>query len=592
MSDVAPITLPPETVRAGRMLGQSRWMRWASIGVVVALAAGLWTGRWQGTIDLRFDASVYYLLGTSLAKGEGYRISSEPGAPEGVQYPPLLPVIVAAHQRALGTTDPSVVGPVLRRTFAGLYIAYGLAVLALARACLPPLVALLAAVLCLAHINSVIYSDMLFTELPFGVVAVAFAGVLGTARLDSRPRLRGTLAFALAAAGFLLRTAGLALLLAWVGEAVVRRRWRAALLRGLFALLPFAGWQAHVWRVRHSAGYEHGAYAYQRAPYQFYNVTYRENMTLANPFRPEFGRTKARTIVRRVGTNLLLLPMGVAEAITARHGFWRGLMRGPVETAATQRAWANRFTRFPLFLVSAIMALGLLALWRQRRRAFVLFALVSVAMVCTTPWPQQQARYLSPLAPFLAIAAGVGAIAIDDWLRTRRATPVLRLGRLVLPGVAVVAVAAQAYALQIVYGDQHKQASLVEAEQSPASRLFYYDARWVAWERAVHWVQRAAAPTDVVITAAPHLCYLSTGLHAVFPPMERDPARAGALMASVPARWVIVDEFEFLDITRRYALPAVLSNPAQWRLVHTEGGVKIFRRVDATGTPAPSPLRS
>src|SRR5690242_20112397 len=63
--------------------------------VVVALVVILWAPRLSGPIDLRWDAGVYYILGTSLVQGHGYRILSEPGAPEAIQYPPLLPAFVA-----------------------------------------------------------------------------------------------------------------------------------------------------------------------------------------------------------------------------------------------------------------------------------------------------------------------------------------------------------------------------------------------------------------------------------------------------------------------------------------------------------------
>ncbi len=59
-------------------------------------------------------ARVYYVLGTSLAEGKGYRLLNEPGEIQANQYPPLLPLIIAAHQIVLGTSDPHVVGPWLR----------------------------------------------------------------------------------------------------------------------------------------------------------------------------------------------------------------------------------------------------------------------------------------------------------------------------------------------------------------------------------------------------------------------------------------------------------------------------------------------
>src|SRR5262245_41801643 len=75
--------------------------RWWGQSVVVAIALLLWISRLSGPLDLRWDGGVYYLLGSSLAQGHGYRIASEPGAPQGVQYPPLLPAVVALHEWAL-----------------------------------------------------------------------------------------------------------------------------------------------------------------------------------------------------------------------------------------------------------------------------------------------------------------------------------------------------------------------------------------------------------------------------------------------------------------------------------------------------------
>jgi hypothetical protein len=49
----------------------------------------LWIPRWAGPLDLRWDGAVYYVLGTSIAEGKGYRLLHEPGEIEAIQYPPL-----------------------------------------------------------------------------------------------------------------------------------------------------------------------------------------------------------------------------------------------------------------------------------------------------------------------------------------------------------------------------------------------------------------------------------------------------------------------------------------------------------------------
>src|SRR5436190_2449711 len=299
---------------------------WAE-AVIVAFALLLWAPRLTGPIDLRWDAGVYYVLGTSLANGDGYRILSEPGSPEALEYPPLLPAFVALHQRALGTTNPAVVGPWLRRSYVALFIAFALAVLALARKYLRPRLALVAATLCLLQIMTIFLSDLLFAEVPFALVSVLFVLVTPSGLPPSRPWLRETAAFVLAAAGFLLRTAGIALFAAWVIEALARGRWRLALMRGVLALVPIALWQAHVERVRTSDEYIHPTYEYQRARYQNYNVTYSENVRLLNPFRPERGLIDATALVERVKTNFGKMPTALGGAVSTNFGYWGMFLR-------------------------------------------------------------------------------------------------------------------------------------------------------------------------------------------------------------------------------------------------------------------------
>ena len=95
--------------------------------------------------------------------------------------------------------------------------------------------------------------------------------------------------------------------------------------------------------------------------------------------------------------------------------------------------------------------------------------------------------------------------------------------------------------------------------------------------------RRARAPDAIVATSSPHLCYLLTGRRAVLPPMEIDPAHARRLLEAVPVSYVIVDEFSYpIDSSRRYALPAVESHPASWRVVHAIDGTRIYEHTAGT----------
>jgi hypothetical protein len=547
---------------------------------MIALALLLWAPRFSGPIDLRWDAGVYYLLGTSLAKGEGYRIASEPGSPEALQYPPLLPALIALHQWALATTDPSIVAPWLRSSYVALFVVYSLVVLALAKRHLSPGFALAATALCMLHIMTIFLSDLLFAELPFAVVSVLFALVASSRVPTSRPWAREMASFALAGAGFLLRTMGVALLAAWVMEALIRRRWRLATGRAALAVLPIVLWQAHVERVRTTDEYRHPAYAYQRAAYQYYNVSYAENVDLIDPFRPEMGRLDRGALAIRVMTNLARMPAVLGEAAIATKPYWQLALERTNRLFGQHLLPVGIVTVLTLGFGTFVLA-GLVILARRGAWLVVFIILGSVGLVCTTPWPAQFTRYLAPLAPFLTIAAVSALSWINATLRVRKLRWATPLGRMALASVLLLAFLVQAYSAQWTFRrHQDAEACSFDPRRSSAgaARFFFHDRTWQAWEQAVAWIDAHAPPDAIVATTSPHLCYLLTGRRAILPPMEIDPAHARRLLEAVPVSYVIVDELEFADMSRRYALPAVENHPAGWRLVHEIDNTRIYER--------------
>ena len=83
-----------------------RYMRDGAVLVLLcAFVILCWLPRLKGPIDLRWDGGAYYILGSSLAQGKGYRLLNEPGDMQTTLHSPLLPIIVAVHQRLLGTSD-------------------------------------------------------------------------------------------------------------------------------------------------------------------------------------------------------------------------------------------------------------------------------------------------------------------------------------------------------------------------------------------------------------------------------------------------------------------------------------------------------
>ena len=539
--------------------------------IVVAVAVILWIPRLSGPIDLRWDGSVYYVLGTSLSTGAGYRIISEPGCPEALQYPPLLPGIIAMYQRVFHSTDPAIVGPPLRISYAALFVTYGVLVFALATRYLVAPLALVATLVCLLHHSMIFFSDILCAELPFAVITVALAFAM-TRGGCSRPRRRELVLLGLATVGFALRTAGIALFAALILEPLARRRWALASIRAAIAIVPIAVWQLYIEGVRSSAEYRHPAYEYQRAPYLFYNVSYAENASLVDPNRPELGRASAGTMITRSLNNLPRVGEAIGESVTAYDFYWR------LAFSQLQRCLFKREV-IPVGLVSlaiimfAILTfLGFIILIVQNDWRLVSIGVASIALVCATPWAFQFERYLAPMGAILTIAMVVAVSELPRILLSRRSTRLVVLFQrwLFVPlfgGVLLL----QAYTLWKIFQERSRNGAMYVATPGVvAPHFFSHDQVWFGWEEAVAWL-KANAPSDAIIaTSASHLCYLYTGRKGVAPPVEHNPSRTRRLLESVPVSYVIVD--------RSCDLPAIETGSQAWQLVKQFHGTRLYVR--------------
>lgn len=540
------------------------------------LAFALWVPRLEGPIDLRYDSGVYYLLGTSIAQGKGYRILSEPGEPVGVQYPPALPAFVAVHQWVLGTDDPITVGSALRISFCVLSVFYTLAVYVMARQWIGPLASGLGSLLCTMYFGSYYYSDMLFTDVPCGLAAVLFVICLRWAS----PLGRGVTTTALAWLAFLLRTAGIALLAAWVGEALLRRQWKSAGIRAGLAAVPFVLWQGHVMLTERSEAYQNPAYEYQRADYMFYNVSYANNAKLIDPFQPELGYASNAELLSRVSTNLLTMPTGLGESAS-----------GPIRILGLSNNVLHKFTgrRVPepllyamILLATGLIMLGVVRLARQQQWVIPLYVMASIALICLTPWPGQFSRYLTPVTPLLTVLLAIGASWLwscaRDSSRWYLSYPVYT----VVGVTAISIVASQFAAAAAMYKWQTERVSVIYRGREVNTQRFYYGQDWHSFEKIVAWIGEHAGPEDLVATASPHKLYLSTGVKSIMPPFEADPVKADRQLREAGVTYIVLDDFGFVDISPRYAKPAIEQHSEHWELVYTVPAkdMQVYRRVD------------
>ncbi len=282
---------------------------------MVALAIGVWLPRLRGPIDLRWDAGVYYTLGTSLAENKGYRLLNEPGEIKATQYPPLLPAWIAAHQLVLGTSDPTVVGRALRLSFLLLFVGYIAAVYILARGFLPVEHAFGVTLVCLFNFYTSFLSDLCFPEVGFALATV----ILLVVHLRGG-RFSSFLAALCGVAAYALRSVGVCLLAAWAVDGLLKRQYTRALLRLALLVGVVGSWQLYIHSVETEPTYLRPAYAYQRADYLFYNVSYSRNISLTRSFP-----SRIRPFVDHGGSGPLV---GEHEAVARPAG--RGGDFGPI----------------------------------------------------------------------------------------------------------------------------------------------------------------------------------------------------------------------------------------------------------------------
>ncbi len=324
------------------------------------------------------DSAHYVMLGDALAAGHGYVEAEQPDRPRHTLYPPLLPALLAVAR----TVEP--MGYRLGHWLivaSALVAAAGLFFLVREWAGAP--IAVVAALLFTSLPVVVRALVPILSELPFAALVI---WSLVCWQRHERVNTMAPLAAAvlLAALAFLMRSAGLALILVLI----VGLAWRAFarhelrkrnLVMALVLVVPVVGWQ--LWTA--TGGGERAGY--------FKQLSYKD------PYQPSLGTVDAADLVERASNR------AVFYAKVVRECFGEGLVdRAP------------EFVAIAGWLAAALAILGLLGAI-ARPRMWLGFALVYVAMIALWPWSGP--RFLLPVLPFLCALVAGGAALIQQGAR-------------------------------------------------------------------------------------------------------------------------------------------------------------------------------
>jgi hypothetical protein len=368
----------------------------------------------------------------------------------------------------------------------------------------------------------------------------------------------------------------------------LRRRFRQALVRAGVTLAVVLAWQLFV----RGASAEPAAYPYQRAAYQYSNVPYVENIALRDPFAPEKGSATSADLLRRAWNNVVGSPAALGEAVAVSAHSWTLAAENALKVVGLRRDLPEWVGSIPVYVLGALVLAGAVMLVVRREYLMPLYLLVTIGVLCATPWTEQLTRYLTPLAPLLCVMLvyGIASVATGElWpADVRRESAATRPQSWPVVAVAIALVLALGVAFAEV-------TALKRMYRATRSSVTYYDANGAghkyaalfygpelsAMDDSFEWLRTHASPGDVVASSVPQVAYLRSGRKAVLPPMEVNAEEARRLLDAVPVRYVVVDEFTYPGIGPRYARPAVEGHPELWKLAYTASGsdTKIYERL-------------
>jgi len=448
--------------------------------------------RWASVpymVGVLHDDGVYLLLARSIASGEGFHYSHLIGAPAATHYPPLYPLLLAAALRVAPTFPENLsfllgLNALLVGAAAWGWWQFATTRLEWARvpAAVSALVALVASpVLMLA---GALISEPLFIALLFPAL------LLSERAADSADRVRVVATGALIGALMLVRTHALALLLAYTVVLLVRKRWRDALLTfgaALVVQLPWLLWSR--WASPRVPVPLEGAYG-SYLGWFFHGI--REGGV-------GFVLATARV---NIGESWLLLQDRVAAGLPT-----------PIHHAT-------------LAVVIVMLVAGA---WSFTRRAPVTIVFAALYLGIVLVWPYSPWRFVWAVWPLVALVSMEGVHAA--WIRAGRWRVAVAIVA-VLPALAFLRVELHAYATR--------------SWRAPARQATMQIAPVLAW------VQAHTTEQDVVLSEGEQMIALYTGRKAA-PPIDftareylappsvaEGTSRLSAMLAAVPARYVIV----------------------------------------------------
>jgi hypothetical protein len=299
---------------------------------------------------------------------------------------------------------------------------------------------------------------------------------------------------------------------------------------------------------------------------------------LRDPFAPEKGEAK---VIRRVVRNVSQLPVNLGESVSINRGYWEKHLQYPSSVIRITPSATSWLIFVILYMVGLTIIAGLVLQLLQRKVTIPLYVFIYSSAICLTPFPEQYSRYLMPIAPFLILSFIVFLLTVKRAAIRILSSKWSSLNNYLVIAPILFALLFQLITFQDVYFNELEPIEYFDRNSKFIKhRMFFENDSFQAFNLCINYVSQNAQPSDVIAAGTPHWIYLRTGLKAVMPPFENNPARVQQQLDSVPVTYLITGK----DVigSERYTLPVVEQFTEQWKQVFTapESDWAVYQRIN------------
>jgi hypothetical protein len=475
-------------------------------------------------VDKGGDSASYYMLGKSIAQGDGYSVISSPARPAANHYPPGYPAIVGAVMKIFSDKMTTVILANGIMFLISVLLLFELFLLLTSNINM----AFVSSFLLLVNYHLLRYSTMMMSEIPFTLFS-ALALILFIKNMeDEKPFYKSPFfysAVVMLSWSYYIRSAGIALVGAIILYLLINKKWSLILAYSIgFVALALP------WFIR---GQKLGGNPYIKA------------VTLVNYYKPDEGYMDLSALMTRFFNN-------VTRYFTKeiRDGLFPSSIELDYQKEAATSDW---------FIGILIIALVFYGLFKLPKYRWIILGYVAASFGIFFLWPDvwYGIRFELPVIPFMLLGLLCGL-----WEFIYLISKKMNFNKKLNPLWFAVMI------LVFIPGVKRAHA---EAKKK-------YDPNFNDYFELAKWMKENVKEDAVVACRKPDLFYLFSGKYVCNYKYTEDDKDLLEDLKKKNVSYVVIENLGF-GSTGRYLVPAVQKNESKFKLVQQLPQAYLFKFV-------------